>query len=114
MSLKVPRLYSGDDGESHWDEIEVELQGDGPITSSAMQAASGISFVRLEGEVPTDWHTAPRRQYVLTLAGEVEYELGDGTLRRFGPGSIFLADDLSGRGHAARCTDLVQAFVPLA
>jgi quercetin dioxygenase-like cupin family protein len=49
-----------------------------------------------------DWHPAPRRQFVITLTGEVEYEIGDGTRRRFGPGSIFLAEDLTGQGHIAR------------
>lgn len=114
MNMTIPWLRSGDDGESHWGEIEVEIEGEGPITISVTEPASGISFVHLEGEVSVDWHPAPRRQYVLTLAGEVEYEIGDGSRRTFGPGDVFLADDVTGRGHAARCTDLRQAFVPLA
>ena len=46
-----------------------------------------------------DWHVAPRRQFIITLSGEVEIGLGDGTLRRFGAGNVMLADDLTGKGH---------------
>jgi hypothetical protein len=111
--MKIPRLYTGDDGESHWEDIEVALQGSGGITTSAVQPATGVMFIRLEGEHTIDWHTAPRRQYVIVLEGEVEYEIGDGSRRTFGPGGIFLADDLTGRGHAARLRDLVEVFVPV-
>jgi quercetin dioxygenase-like cupin family protein len=49
-----------------------------------------------------DWHNAPRRQYVLTLEGEVEIGLGDGTVRRFGPGHVALAEDPTGQGQTTR------------
>ena len=42
---------------------------------------------------------APRRQYVITLEGQVAVGLGDGTKRVFGAGDVLLADDLTGRGH---------------
>ena len=45
---------------------------------------------------------APRRQYVITLEGEVEIGLGDGTTHRFGPGHVTLAEDLTGKGHTTR------------
>ena len=46
-----------------------------------------------------DWHPAPRRQYVITLEGQTEIGLGDGTKRILNPGDVLLADDLTGRGH---------------
>jgi len=49
-----------------------------------------------------DWHTAPRRQYVITLSGHGEVELIDGTKIALGPGSIDLAEDLTGKGHITR------------
>jgi hypothetical protein len=39
---------------------------------------------------------------VITLAGQVEIGIGDGTVRRFGAGDVMLADDLTGRGHTTR------------
>ena len=38
----------------------------------------------------------------MTLTGEVEIGLGDGTTHRFGPGHVLLAEDLTGRGHTTR------------
>lgn len=92
--MRIVRLYTGDDGESHFEEIEVERE--------KLLPATGICFrVGNVGQVQ-DWHTAPRRQYVITLAGEAEIETGDGTRRRFGPGAVMLADDTTGRGHITR------------
>ena len=34
--------------------------------------------------------------------GQMEIGIGDGTTRRFGPGDVVLADDLTGRGHTTR------------
>src|SRR5262249_4509620 len=49
-----------------------------------------------------DFHPAPRRQLVVTLSGIGEIVCGDGSSRRFGPGDIMLADDLTGEGHISR------------
>ena len=64
-----------------------------------------------------DWHTAPRRQFVITLSGEVEIGLGDGTVHRFGAGHVNLAEDLTGQGHTTRVVGdepRVTATIPLA
>ena len=41
---------------------------------------------------------------MITLAGRMEIEVGDGSKREFGCGDIFLADDTSGQGHILRDT----------
>ncbi|MEE9201737.1 MAG: hypothetical protein V3U31_00900 [Dehalococcoidia bacterium] len=108
------RVYSGEDGESHFEELQVSL---GPVGRSPMQAATGITFYHGEPGDFTDWHNAPRRQYVITLSGQVEFGVGDGTVRRLGPGDVLLADDLTGRGHTTRVVGSekrVSAAIPLA
>ncbi|MGH8059383.1 MAG: hypothetical protein ACREOH_19455 [Candidatus Entotheonellia bacterium] len=50
----------------------------------------------------SDWHTAPRRQYVITLSGAAEIGLRDGTIHRLGPGDVNMAEDLNGHGHTTR------------
>ena len=62
-----------------------------------------------------DYHVAPRRQFVIHLAGTAEIEVGDGTSRRFGPGEVLLADDTTGQGHISREVEgpRRQIFVPL-
>jgi uncharacterized cupin superfamily protein len=60
------------------------------------------SFRVTENSQPVHWHTAPRRQYIFILAGQMEIGIGDGTTRRFGPGDVVLADDRTGQGHTTR------------
>jgi quercetin dioxygenase-like cupin family protein len=62
------------------------------------------------------WHCAPRRQYSITLSGEAEIEVGDGTVTRIRPGDVVLAEDLTGRGHITRVvgnTPRLSVLVPL-
>ncbi|MEE9201599.1 MAG: hypothetical protein V3U31_00200 [Dehalococcoidia bacterium] len=93
------RIYSGEDGQSHFEELELPTA---PVGQAPFQAATGIGFRRSEPGDFMDWHNAPRRQYVITLSGQVEFGIGDGTLRRMGVGDVLLAEDLTGRGHTSR------------
>jgi uncharacterized cupin superfamily protein len=40
---------------------------------------------------------------VIVLSGEMEIETSAGDIRRFRPGDILLADDMTGSGHFLRC-----------
>ncbi len=115
--MKFTRLYAGDDGESHFEDLEIPLQPAGEFSRiSSPEKASGILFRETSGDYFVDWHNAPRRQYVVTLEGQVEIEVGNGTRRRFGPGDVFLAEDTTGRGHISRAVDgrpRKSVFVPL-
>ena len=96
--MDITRLYSGDDGETHIEEMTLESHPE----LAKLQAASGIVFRSAEPGNFLDWHPAPRRQFVITISGEVEIGLGDGTVHRYGPGHVNLAEDLTGRGHTTR------------
>jgi quercetin dioxygenase-like cupin family protein len=92
--MKITRVYAGADGQSHFDEIEVEIE--------KLQPGEGIIFRHVAAGYINSWHTAPRRQYVINLSGESEVEVGDGTTRKLSPGDIYLADDTTGQGHVSR------------
>ena len=92
------RLYSGDDGESHIEEIDLASHPDW----TKLHSAKGIVFRAVQSGFFSDWHVAPRRQYIITLSGEAEIGLADGTIHRLGPGDVNLAEDLTGRGHTTR------------
>ncbi len=103
MGFQVTRLYSGPDGESHFEDLEIPLEDKGSyIQGSELMKASGIRFRERGTITESDWHNVPRRQFVITIEGETEIEIGDGTKRRFGPGDILLAEDTTGRGHISR------------
>ena len=104
--FRITRLYSGPDGKSRFEDVEVPLKDKGDIGWwSRLRRATGITFRETGGDYYFDWHTAPRLQFVITLEGEVEIEAGDGTTRRFGPGDILLAEDTTGRGHISRAVN---------
>ena len=85
-------------------------------SSRRRKAASGIAFSRIKPGAFSDWHNAPRRQYVITLAGAIEIGLGDGSVHRLGPGDGILAEDLMGKGHTTRAVgnDTRVVVIPLA
>jgi hypothetical protein len=104
--MKITRIYSGTDGESHFEEIEVPLIDRGGIGRiSQLEGATGVVFRETGGDYDYDFHNAPRRQYVINLDAAVEIEVGDGTRRVLGPGEILLAEDTTGRGHISRSVD---------
>ena len=104
--MKITRIYSGTDGESHLEEIEVPLNDRGSIGRiSQLEGATGVVFRETDGDYDYDFHNAPRRQYVINLDAAVEIQVGDGTRRVIGPGEILLAEDTTGRGHISRSVD---------
>lgn len=90
------RIYTGADGQTHFEDLELPAER---AAHSGMQVTPGVNFRRFEPGYFSDWHNAPRRQYVITLSGEMEVGIGDGTKRRFGAGDVLLVDDLTGQGH---------------
>ena len=100
--MRLFRLYSGPDGQSHLEEMKLPFAPDEHAERTPLQPAKGVVFSRMAPGTFMDWHNAPRRQYVITLSGAVEIGLGDGSVHRFGPGEGILAEDLTGRGHTTR------------
>ena len=101
--MKITRIYTGDDGESHFEEIQIPLDDAGDIGAlSQTFPVTGIIFRQTDGDYNYSWHNAPCRQFVLMLEGSVEIEAGDGERRVFNSGDILLAEDTSGRGHISR------------
>ena len=88
--------------------------------TAAADAAAGLRtalfFNRSPAGQDSGWHTAPRRQYVIGIAGVTELTLRDGTSKRFGPGDVLLAEDVTGSGHHTKVVgdeDRVSLMIPL-
>lgn len=98
--MRVTRIYTGDDGQSHFEDLDVPL-GPGSDRLSHLVPLTGVLFRHTRSGSNLDYHPAPRRQFVVTLTGRVEVGCADGASRIFGPGDIMLADDLTGQGHTS-------------
>lgn len=112
----VTRLYTGPDGLTHADEIEVKLTGNSQNEISEMLKVTGAEIHRAPAGRVNDWHTAPRRQYVITLSGRGEIEVAGGKKISLEPGHIELAEDLTGKGHITKVVgseDRVSIQLPL-
>ena len=118
--MAIVRIYTGDDGRSHFQDIEPEfhpVDGGWPIDGDAViQAEGGILLRRFDPNRSNPWHSAPGRVCVFTVSGAVEIEVGDGTKRRIGPGDILIAEDITGQGHYTRelgDDPRISMFVPI-
>ena len=110
--VQIVRVYSGSDGESHFEDLTPDQfnaianrKGQGDITLNQRSSPS-----------ESDYHNAPRLQYVVNLSGIAEFEVADGTKKRLLPGDILVAEDLEGNGHIARSIGTEQRIslaVPL-
>lgn len=113
--MQITRVYTGDDGESHFETIDVAQSESRYGSLSKLFDAEGIMFRTTPVGGDLDFHNAPRRQFVVTLSGTVEIEIGDGTKLQLHGGDILLADDVTGRGHITRDLEGPRhsLFIPL-
>jgi hypothetical protein len=120
--MKINRIYSDEDGESHMEEIEVSFEladfapPAPPLHISKFMPANRYGFIKISKGWVGDWHPAPKRQLMVYISGEVEGEVSDGTTRRMRPGSVCLLEDTTGKGHNSRVvgnSDVILAVVQL-
>ena len=110
--IMVTRIYTGPDGQSHAEETEMKLTSRGVSEFKA----TGVEFSSRPAAPPNnEWHTGPRRQFVITLSGRAELEVADGKKIAAGPGHINLIEDTTGKGHITRnLEDRIVITIPLA
>lgn len=122
-TLSFIRLYTGPDGVTHFSDETLPLNAIGTQGIEAVMAVNrigdvkGAQFAMLKAGSTEDWHTAPRRQFMVCLRGLVEVTASDGQKRRVKPGEFLLVEDLTGKGHithAAGSEDHVALAVPIA
>ena len=112
--VMITRFFTGPDGLTHAEEIEVKFAPGGGAYN--LLANSGAQLRRTPPGRENDYHTAARRQYVITLSGHAELVLSGGQTIQVGPGSIELAEDLTGKGHITRTVgteDRVVILIPV-
>ncbi|HUB24035.1 MAG TPA: hypothetical protein VL992_01305 [Tepidisphaeraceae bacterium] len=88
------KLYTGADGHSHVVR--------GSIVDNQTIPAESILFEETAPRSSLNWHNAPTTQYVITLAGVLEFVTQGGEMFTINPGEILIALDTTGSGHRWR------------
>ena len=116
-ALSYTHLYSDAQGVSHFRDEKFTFKaapsptgtpGDQALSSYEIAGAHGATLLALKPGAVEDWHKAPRRMFLIALQGTSEVTAGDGEKRRFGPGTIVLMDDTTGKGHITRVVGTVE------
>src|SRR5262249_22821681 len=92
--IRAYRLYTGDDGNSHVER--------GTVHEGTLVDAQSIHFKETSPHSSYDWHNDPIPQYVITLAGVLEFSTIGGETFTINPGDVLLAEDHTGSGHKWR------------
>ena len=106
--MEYIRLFADDAGESHFADVQIEF-AESEYTSSApplglspMFAATQCGFMNAPAGWESDWHCSTGRNFFVVIKGEWEITTSDGEMRRFGPQSLLLVEDMTGKGHKSR------------
>jgi hypothetical protein len=114
--MRIHNLYTDAKGESHFRDIDVEWAEErrGSKLSKRLPA-NGIIFRETKPENTVDWHTAPRRQYIVNLESGVKITASDGESRVIGVGEVLLVEDVTGKGHLSEGLGGLRRslFIPL-
>ena len=120
--MKYIRIYADPAGESHFEDVEVELSQMNfvppapPLNLSSFSPALQYAFCSFPAGWRGDWHPTPQRQIFFVLSGETAAQVSDGEVRHFGAGSVLLVEDTTGKGHVSWVmskTDALAAVVQL-
>lgn len=117
--LSYVHLYVDANGASHFREEQFDFRSTragGPLMH-ALSTGAGAMLLRLKPGAVEDWHNAPKPWYLIVVQGMSEVTASDGEVRRFGPGSVVLMDDATGKGHRTRTVghiDHIAAVIPVA
>jgi hypothetical protein len=115
--FEYTRIYTDEDGVSHFGVTEVTFTlveyapPALPISVSKGMIVENAVFISSPPGWHGDWHPVPRRQIVVCLAGKLEVQVSDGTVRTFGPGSVVLVEDTEGEGHISRVVGTERLFM---
>jgi quercetin dioxygenase-like cupin family protein len=95
--LHAFKLYTGPHNASHVAE--------GTVAENDPTDVVSMHFKESPPHSSLDWHDAPEIQYVITLAGTLEFTTRDGEQFVVRPGDVLVAEDNVGSGHKWRLID---------
>ena len=101
------RLYADANGESHFEEIEIELTSTDyappapPLDLSSFTPATQFGFMRAQAGWASDWHPSLREICFSCSAANGKLRPATASSGALLPGAL-LVEDTRGKGHASR------------
>ena len=96
-AIPAIRLFSKEDGSSSFERGSIPTLK--PMNTTTFWVSNKTE----------DWekskHPAPRKQYVITIRGKLNFKVSDGSTFIIEPGIILLAEDVKGEGHSWEMMD---------
>jgi hypothetical protein len=117
--LTYVHVYAHAAGASHFraEHFDFARGRDNERSTHVLEAKGGATLLRLKAGAVEDWHNAPQAWFLIVLQGASEVTTSDGQVRHFGPGSVVVLDDTTGKGHQTRAVgkiDHIAAVIPIA
>ncbi|MCU7614349.1 hypothetical protein N0B16_07855 [Chryseobacterium sp. GMJ5] len=107
--IPAVRLMNNPDGTSTFEKGKIPTLK--PMNTTAFWISTTTEFWE------KNTHVAPRRQYVATLKGIIQFKVSDGSTFLIQPGIILLAEDTEGFGHSWEMIEGEQwerLYIPIA
>jgi len=104
--IRCVHLWTDKDGNSQYEEGVLDV-GAGPHgdVATGKLPVKVASFEETAPGGSLDWHTAPARQFVVTLSGTLQFRTRNGEEFILRPGEILFAEDTAGGGHSWKLID---------
>jgi hypothetical protein len=87
----MQRVYTGTDGLSHVENIELNAR-------SVMEKLTGARVSVSQPGTFSDYHVGPERRYIINLTGGGQLQVAEGKVD-LPAGTVEYIDDLTGKGH---------------
>jgi hypothetical protein len=106
--MKYVRVFADDEGVTHFEDLEPPMTMADysppapPLRVSAHQSASGVIAIDFPAGWYGDFHPAPKRQWMIIVAGTLEIGVSDGEKRICPAGTVALVEDPGSKGHSTR------------
>ena len=98
LNHSFSRLYAGDDGESHIEELSL----DSHPGFKELEKVAEIWLAQWPAGPPGPFALEPCRRWMVLLSGKFEAVLGNGSKHQYGPCALRLVEDTTGHGHISQ------------
>ena len=108
MNLKYVKIHADENGDTHFQDVEVSLEDADyappapPIAISQHQTATGTVAIGFPPGWFGDFHPAPKHQWMMIMSGTLEIGVSDGEKRTLPAGTIAFLEESGSKGHSTR------------